>query len=72
MYAEVLIEYNSKSVDKTFTYIVPDKMQGIIKKGRSFSDYAILYRMNAQANSIQTEFAKSGIPERSSMSSMSV
>lgn len=33
MYAEVLIEYNSKSVDKTFTYIVPDKMQGIIKKG---------------------------------------
>ena len=33
MYAEVLIEYNSKSVDKSFTYIVPDILKNIIKKG---------------------------------------
>lgn len=45
-------------------FIINTVKEGIIKKGRSFSDYAILYRMNAQANSIQTEFAKSGIPFR--------
>ncbi len=33
MYAEVLIEYNSKSVDKTFTYTIPQNLFGKIKKG---------------------------------------
>ncbi len=33
MYAEVLIEYNSKSVDKTFTYLIPNSIKSIIKKG---------------------------------------
>ena len=33
MYAEVLIEYNSKAVDKTFTYIVPEALISKIKKG---------------------------------------
>ena len=33
MYAEVLIEYNSKAIDKTFTYIIPNDLQNKIKKG---------------------------------------
>lgn len=33
MYASVIISYNSKSIDKTFTYIVPKKFINVIKPG---------------------------------------
>lgn len=33
MYAKVLIEYNSKSIDKTFTYIIPNNLLNIAKVG---------------------------------------
>lgn len=33
MFAEVLVEYTNKVVDKTFTYLVPDKFKSIIKVG---------------------------------------
>ena len=33
MFAEVLIEYSAKSIDKTFTYIIPDKLKDILKVG---------------------------------------
>ena len=33
MYAEVLIEYKVKSLDRTFTYIVPENLRDKIKKG---------------------------------------
>ncbi len=33
MYAEVLIEYKVKKLDRTFTYKVPENLQDIIKKG---------------------------------------
>ena len=33
MYAEVLIEYNSKAVDKTFTYLIPEDLKNKIHKG---------------------------------------
>ena len=33
MYAEVLIEYKVKSLDKTFTYIIPEYLRKIIKPG---------------------------------------
>ncbi|MBQ7699787.1 MAG: UvrD-helicase domain-containing protein [Clostridia bacterium] len=45
-------------------FIISMVKEGVIKNGRSFSDYAILYRMNAQANAIQTAFSRSGIPFR--------
>ena len=45
-------------------YIISMIKEGVVKNGRSFSDYAILYRMNAQANAIQSTFVKSGIPFR--------
>ena len=32
--------------------------------GRSFSDYAVLYRMNAQSNAIEQALSRSGIPHR--------
>lgn len=33
MYAEVLIEYSAKSIDKTFTYIIPKHLKNDIKPG---------------------------------------
>ena len=33
MYAEVIIEYGAKAVDKKFTYIIPKEYQNIIKVG---------------------------------------
>ena len=33
MYAEVLIEYKVKSLDRTFTYIIPEYLRDIIKPG---------------------------------------
>lgn len=33
MYAQVIIEYGSKAVDKEFTYIIPDKYKDLIKVG---------------------------------------
>ncbi len=34
----------------------------VVKDGARFSDFAVLYRTNAQANSIERYFVKSGIP----------
>ncbi len=33
MYAEVLIEYSAKSIDKTFTYLIPDSLKSDLKIG---------------------------------------
>ncbi len=33
MYADVLIEYTNKSIDKTFTYLIPNELISIIKVG---------------------------------------
>ena len=35
-----------------------------VAKGRKFSDYAILYRMNSQSLTFERNFAKSGLPHR--------
>lgn len=44
-------------------YIAQQIIDGVAS-GRKFSDYAVLYRMNAQSNSIESAFARSGIPHR--------
>ena len=45
------------------SYIAQQVLEGVAK-GRKFSDYAVLYRMNAQSNAIETAFSRSGIPHR--------
>lgn len=35
-----------------------------VENGRKFSDFAVLYRMNAQSNTIEQYFSRSGIPHR--------
>ncbi len=43
-------------------YIVDKITDGVYKKQRKYSDYAVLYRLNALGRALQTTFAKSGIP----------
>ena len=44
---------------------ISEKIQQICRKeGKKFSDFAVLYRMNAQSNAIEKVFAKSGVPYR--------
>ncbi len=45
-------------------YITESLVSKVLKDGRKYSDFAVLYRMNAQSNSIESAFAKSGIPYR--------
>ena len=44
-------------------YIARTILDGVAE-GRNFSDYAILYRMNAQSNVIEQALSRSGIPHR--------
>ena len=44
-------------------YIV-DKVLELRKAGRSLNDFAVLYRLNALSNNIESLFARSGIPYR--------
>lgn len=45
-------------------YIVNKIESMMTAGGRRYSDFAILYRMNAQSNSLEKTFAKSGLPYR--------
>ncbi len=45
-------------------YIIDRITSGVRTGGRRYSDYAILYRVNELARSLETTFAKSGIPYR--------
>ena len=43
---------------------VADAILREVGEGRKFSDFAVLYRMNAQSGSFERQFAKQGIPYR--------
>lgn len=45
-------------------YIIEKITKGTREEKRAFSDYAVLYRTNSVGRSLQTGFAKSGIPYR--------
>ncbi|MHB1152255.1 MAG: ATP-dependent helicase [Eubacteriales bacterium] len=45
-------------------YIINKIAEHSIREKRRFSDFAVLYRINAQSNSLEQVFAKSGIPYR--------
>ncbi|MBO4265112.1 MAG: UvrD-helicase domain-containing protein [Clostridia bacterium] len=45
-------------------FIINKIMDMVIREKRKYSDFAILYRTNAQSNAIESIFAKSGVPYR--------
>lgn len=44
--------------------LIVNKVMELVRAGRHYGDFAILYRMNAQAQALETAFAKSGLPYR--------
>jgi len=50
--------------DMEARYVV-DRITDYVKKGEfKYCDFAVLYRINAQSNNLETAFAKAGIPHR--------
>ncbi len=41
-----------------------DRIEEMVSEGKKFSDFAVLYRTNAQSNVIEQHMARSGIPHR--------
>ena len=46
------------------SYVLDRIASGVRTEGRRYSDFAVLYRINALGRTLQTAFAKSGIPYR--------
>lgn len=55
--------YTASSEEEEADYIADTILDGVAK-GRKFSDYAVLYRMNSQSNTLERVFTKSSIPHR--------
>ena len=45
-------------------FVINKIMDLVIREKRQYSDFAVLYRVNAQANILESIFAKSGVPYR--------
>lgn len=61
---ERIILHESEDQNDEGRYIIDRVNSGIKRDGRRYSDYAVLYRINALGRSLQTSFAKSGVPYR--------
>lgn len=60
---EKIVLYTASSEREEGRFIADTILDGV-KDGRKFSDFAILYRMNAQSNVIEQTLSRSGIPHR--------
>lgn len=58
------IEIHTALSERDEGFFIADKILDGVKEGRRFSDFAILYRMNAQSNSIEQILSRSAIPHR--------
>lgn len=59
----IVVKKLSTQVDEA-KYIINKIMELVIREKRKFSDFAVLYRMNAQSNSLEQVFARSGVAYR--------
>ena len=50
--------------DKEARFIAETVSEMVARQGKKYSDFAVLYRTNAQSNALETVLAKSGIPYR--------
>ncbi len=58
------IEVHTSSTDTEEGIYVADTVTELSSKGYSFSDCAVLYRMNAQSNNIERALVRAGVPYR--------
>ncbi len=61
---EKIILHESQDQNDEGRYIIDRINHAIKRDGRQYSDFAVLYRINALGRSLQTSFAKSGVPYR--------
>ena len=59
-----LITYHKAEDDRGEGYFVADTVISGIRKGKNFSDFAVLYRMNSQSNLVEQAFVRNAIPYR--------
>jgi len=58
------IEVHTSDSERDEAQFIAKTIHDGVADGRKFSDFAILYRMNAQSNSIEQALSRSGIPHR--------
>ena len=58
------IEVHTSDSERDEAQFIAKTILDGVADGRKFSDFAILYRMNAQSNSIEQALSRSGIPHR--------
>ena len=58
------IEVHTSDSERDEAQFIAKTILDGVADGRKFSDFAILYRMNAQSNSIEQALSRSGIPNR--------
>ena len=58
------IEVHTSDSERDAAQFIAKTILDGVADGRKFSDFAILYRMNAQSNSIEQALSRSGIPHR--------
>lgn len=58
------IEVHTSISERDEANFIAQKILDGVANGRNFSDFAVLYRMNAQSNALEQTFSRSGIPHR--------
>ena len=58
------IEVHTSSSEREEAAFIAQTILNGVEKGRKFSDFAVLYRMNAQSNAVEQAMSRSGIPHR--------
>ena len=59
-----LVIYHTAESDRDEGYYIADKVLDGVRSGKSYSDFAVLYRMNSQSNLVEQSFVRMGIPYR--------
>ncbi|MCI7084559.1 UvrD-helicase domain-containing protein [bacterium] len=58
------IEVHTSATEREEAQFIAETIMDGVAKGRNFSDFAVLYRMNAQSNAIEQVFSRMSIPHR--------
>lgn len=58
------IDLHTVKTEREESAFIADKILDGVANGRKYSDYAILYRMNAQSNNVEQTLVRNGIPHR--------
>lgn len=58
------IEVHTSDTERDEAQFIAKTILDGVAEGRKFSDFAVLYRMNAQSNAIEQALSRSGVPHR--------